>query len=144
MSEIQKQVADNEIISKEALQMSNYNQQYSRKFNIKIMNYPENKDEKIRDIFVKDIVKDKLNVKVDSSEIQAIHRIPGKIGEARPVIVKLVNSEVKYRIMRAKKNLPKKETVNIKSNEQSYLILVFLVFRTTQTSDQKPPDYGVF
>jgi hypothetical protein len=51
MSEIQKQVADNEIISKEALQMSNYNQQYSRKFNIKIMNYPENKDEKIRDIF---------------------------------------------------------------------------------------------
>ena len=62
MSEIQKQVADNEIISKEALQMStgNYNQQYSRKFNIKIMNYPEKKDEKIRDIFVKDIVKDKL------------------------------------------------------------------------------------
>ena len=125
MSEIQKQVADNEIISKEALQISNYYQQYSRKFNIKIMNYPEKKDEKIRDI-----VKDKLNVKVDPSEIQAIHRIPGKIGEARPVIVKLVNSEVKYRIMRAKKNLPKKETVNIKSNEQSYLILVFLVFRT--------------
>jgi hypothetical protein len=67
MSEIQKQVADNEIISKEALQMSNYNQQYSRKFNIKIMNYPEKKDEKIRDIFVKDIVKDKLNVALSSS-----------------------------------------------------------------------------
>jgi hypothetical protein len=45
-------------------------------------------------------------------------RIPGKIGEARPVIVKLVNSEVKYRIMRAKKNLPKKETVNIKSESE--------------------------
>ena len=59
---IQKQVADNEIISKEALQMANYNQHYSRKFNIKIMNYPEKKDEKIRDIFDKDIVKDKLNV----------------------------------------------------------------------------------
>jgi hypothetical protein len=58
---------------------------------------------------ISQFVKDKLNVKVDSSEIQAIHRIPGKIGEARPVIVKLVNSEVKYRIMRAKKNLPKKE-----------------------------------
>ena len=65
--------------------MSNYNQQYSRKLNIKIMNYPEKKDEKIRDIFVKDIVKDKLNVKVDPSEIQVIHRIPGKIGETRPV-----------------------------------------------------------
>jgi hypothetical protein len=28
-------------------------------------------------------------------------------------MVKLVNSEVKYRIMRAKKNLPKKETVRL-------------------------------
>ena len=63
MSEIQKQVADNEIISKEALQMSNYNQQYSTKFNIKIMNYPEKKDKKIRDIFVKDIVKDEKKCK---------------------------------------------------------------------------------
>jgi hypothetical protein len=34
--------------------------------------------------------------------------------------------------------------INIKSNEQSYLILTFLVFRTTQTSDEKPPDYEVF
>jgi hypothetical protein len=110
---IQKQVADNEIISKEALQMANYNQQYSRKFIIKIMNYPEKKDEKIRDIFVKDIVKDKLNVKVDPPEIQAIYRIRGKIGEARPVIVKLVNSEVKYRIIRGKKNLRKNEIVRL-------------------------------
>jgi 5-formyltetrahydrofolate cyclo-ligase len=47
ISEFQKQVADNDIISKQALQMSSYNQQYSRKFNIKIMNYPEMKDEKI-------------------------------------------------------------------------------------------------
>jgi uncharacterized protein YfkK (UPF0435 family) len=76
---IQKQVVNKEIISKEALQMANYNQQCSRKFNIKIMNYPEKKDEKRRDIFVKDIVKDKLNVKVDPSEIQAIYRIRGKI-----------------------------------------------------------------
>ena len=81
ISEFQKQVADNEIISKQALQMSSYNQQYSRKFNIKIMNYPEMKDEKIWDLFVKDIVKDKLNVKVDPSEIYAMHRIPGKIGK---------------------------------------------------------------
>jgi hypothetical protein len=80
---------------------------------IKIMNYLEKKDEKIRDIFVKDTVKDKLNVKVDPSEIQAIYRIRGNIGEARPVIMKLVNSEVKYRIMRAKENLPKKENVRL-------------------------------
>jgi hypothetical protein len=60
------------------------------------MNYPEKKDEKIRDIFVKDIVKDKLNVKVDSSEIQAIHRIPGKIGEARPVKYQALSSSLQF------------------------------------------------
>ena len=64
-------------------------------------------------LFVKDIVKGKLNVKVAPSEIQAIHRIPGKIGEAKPVIVKLINFEVTYSIMKAKKNLPKKETVRL-------------------------------
>jgi hypothetical protein len=48
--------------------MANYNQQYSRKFSIKILNYPEKKDEKIRDIFVQDIVKDKLNVEDKTSE----------------------------------------------------------------------------
>jgi hypothetical protein len=36
ISEIQKQLVDNEIISKKALQMANNNQQYSRKFNTKI------------------------------------------------------------------------------------------------------------
>ena len=45
ISELEKQIADNEIMSKEVLQMSNYNQQYKRKFNIKIMSYPENKDD---------------------------------------------------------------------------------------------------
>jgi hypothetical protein len=45
--------------------------------------------------------------------MHAKHRIPGKIGEARPVLVKLVNSEVKYMIMRTERNLPKKETVRL-------------------------------
>ena len=102
------------MIAKEALQMSNYNQQYSRKFNIKIMNYPEKTVENLRDEFVKNIVKDKLDVRIEPSEIQAIHRIPGKDGEIRPVIVKLVNSEVKYRIMKEKKKLPKEPEGRLK------------------------------
>ncbi|CAC5382884.1 unnamed protein product [Mytilus coruscus] len=85
--ELQINVKDNEIIAKQALQMSNYNQQYSRKFNIKVTIRPE--------------------------EIQAIHRIPGKQGEHRPVIVKLLNSEVKYRIMREKINMPKQYTFRL-------------------------------
>ena len=108
ISDLEIRVVDNELRSKEALQMSNYNQQYSRKFNIKVMNYPEKKDENLREIFVKDIVKEKLGVEILESQIQAIHRIPGKEGERKPVLVKLVNSEVKHGIMRCKKNLPDK------------------------------------
>ena len=93
--------------SKEALNMSNnYNEQYSRKFNIKVMNYPEQKEENIKSIFVDKIAKEDLNVTIEPNEIQAIHRIRGKTGEPSPILVKFINSEVKTRVMRQKKNLP--------------------------------------
>ena len=38
-------------------------------------------------------------------KIQVIHRIPDKNREHRPVLVKLINSDVKYRVMKEKKNL---------------------------------------
>lgn len=98
---------DNEIRSKKAIEMSNYNEQYSRKFNIKVMNYPEKDSENLRDIFVNKIAKDKLDVTVATTEIQAIHRIPGKPHQIRPIIVKMVNSEAKAKVMRVRKNLPK-------------------------------------
>ena len=71
------------------------------------MNYPEKSDENLRENFVNDIAKQKLNVTISPSDIQAIHRIPGKSGQPKPVIVKMINSEVKSKIMRLKKNLPK-------------------------------------
>lgn len=107
IQDLQTKVTDCDKRSKAAMQMGNYNEQYSRKFNIKIMNYPEKKDEDLRETFVTDIVKEKLNVTITSSDIQAIHRIPGKAGQPKPVIVKMINSEVKSKIMRVKKNLPK-------------------------------------
>ena len=107
IKELETHVSDNEMIAKEALKMSNYNEQYSRKFNIKVMNYPEKPEENLRNEFITKIVKDKLNVTVVPSEIQAIHRIPGKDDGPRPILVKVANSEVKYRIMKEKKNLPK-------------------------------------
>lgn len=55
-----------------------------------------------------DILKDKLKVTVDPSEIQVKHMIPEMIGDARPVIVKLINY-VKYRIMKVRKTLLKKD-----------------------------------
>ena len=108
IEELKTQVIDNEVRSKEAVQMSNYNEQYSRKFNIKVMNCPEEKGENLTDLFIHDIVKDKLKVDIKPSDIQAIHRIPGKKGQHNPILVKMVNSEVKTRVMVKKKSLPKK------------------------------------
>jgi hypothetical protein len=42
---------------------------------------------------------EKLKVTIQPNEIQAIHRIRGKEGQAPPVIVKLINTEVKSRVM---------------------------------------------
>ncbi|VDI46843.1 Hypothetical predicted protein [Mytilus galloprovincialis] len=68
---------------------------------------------KVKRDFKNRIVKDTLKVTIRPDEIQAIHRIPGKQGEHRPVIVKILNSEVKYRIMREKKNMPKQCTFRL-------------------------------
>lgn len=105
IQDLANKVKDNEIRSKEAVEMGNYNEQYSRKFNVKVMNYPEKKDENLNEIFVKDIVKGALDVIIDQSDVQAIHRIPGKQGQPRPIIVKCRNSDVKSKIMREKKKL---------------------------------------
>lgn len=105
--ELQSSTKDNEIRSKEAVKMGNYNEQYSRKFNIKVTNYPQKEGENIKDDFIKNIAKGMLEVDIKPSEIQAIHRIWSRKKEHPHVLVKLINSEVKSRIMRVKKNLPK-------------------------------------
>ena len=107
ISDLKEKVDDNDRRCKQALEMGNYNEQYSRKFNIKVMNHPPTKDENLREIFVNDIVKDKLKVDIEPTDIQAIHRIPGKQGEHQPIIVKMVNTEVKTKVMKVKKSLPK-------------------------------------
>jgi hypothetical protein len=49
----------------------------------------------LRSDFINKIAKEKLKVTIQPDEIQAIHRIRGKEGQAPPVIVKLKNIEVK-------------------------------------------------
>ena len=47
-----------------------------------------------------------LNVTIEPNEIQEIHKICGQIGEPSPILVKFINSKVKSRVRRQKKNLP--------------------------------------
>ncbi|CAG2238279.1 unnamed protein product [Mytilus edulis] len=69
-----------------ALSMANYNEQYSRKFNIKMVNFQTENDENLRESF-------------------SIHRLRSYKSGVPPVIVKVVNSEVKTAIMRQKKQM---------------------------------------
>ncbi|CAG2230463.1 unnamed protein product [Mytilus edulis] len=87
-----------------ALSMANYNEQYSRKFNIKMVNFQTENDENLRESFLK-TVKDDLNLKLEKRDIVAIHRLRSYKSGVPPVIVKVVNSEVKTAIMRKKKQM---------------------------------------
>ena len=54
-------VDDNVTRTMEAIRMCNYNEQYSRKFNIKIMNYQKKEGEDLRSDFINKIAKEKLS-----------------------------------------------------------------------------------
>lgn len=79
ISILEEQIKDSKIKSSEALQLANYNEQYSRKHNIRIINFPEKPGENLRKDFIK-IVNHDLKVNLEENDIVAIHRIPGKQG----------------------------------------------------------------
>ena len=106
IEQLDEKVCDAERRSIEALKQANYNEQYSRKHNIRVVNYQEKTNEDLQKDFIK-LLKDDLEVDVSPDEIVAIHRIPGKNDQPRPVIVKVKNTEVKSRIMRQRKKLKK-------------------------------------
>lgn len=79
---------------------ANYNEQYSRKNNIKIYGIQETKGENIVDV-IKSTLKKKGGVDIDPRDIEAVHRIPGSRPHApRPILMKMRNNDKKAHIMR--------------------------------------------
>lgn len=87
--------------TKAAFEQSNYNEQFSRKNNVKIMGVEALGDETDSKLTAEiiDIVKQKTNVDIDPSDIVALHRIPSR-HNPRPVLVKFKNNSIKTRLMR--------------------------------------------
>ena len=87
-----------------ALEKSNYNEQYSRKNNIKIMNVIEEAAEDESTLFhkVSDLL-GKQEVTLSPNQVVAVHRIPGKPGSPKPILMKVMNTTVKSTIMRKRK-----------------------------------------
>ncbi|VDI10547.1 Hypothetical predicted protein [Mytilus galloprovincialis] len=79
----------------DAMQLSNWNEQYSRKKNVKIFYFPEKRGG------------GKL------PQIVAAHRIPGKPGKPRPILVKFLRMESKIALLRNRKLINEKLEVRI-------------------------------
>ena len=103
ISSFKKDLAETSRVTKLANISSNYNEQYSRKNNIKVFNFPRREKQNLRQDFI-DIVKRDLDVSLEARDVVAIHRLPSE-QEPSPLIVRLFNSDVKRSIMRVRKNL---------------------------------------
>ena len=105
-AKLKTQVNMDRQLVQEAAISCNFNEQYSRKNNVKILNFPTKPDENLRQDLIQTI-HDDLGVQIHHADITEIHRIPTKNRAQRdkPVIVRLASSEVKRNIMRQKKNL---------------------------------------
>ena len=101
MGNVKTTLNRNVILTKDATIQSNYNEQYSRKNNIKVFNM---KKRDMREDFI-DLVKKDFNVDLELRDVVAIHRLPSDRPGEKPIIVRLFNSDAKRNVMRAKKNL---------------------------------------
>lgn len=89
------------------MKLSNQNKQYSRKYNFKFVGVTENDEENTWKSVKKKILKEKANVELDDQEIIAAHRIPGKKDQPRLIIVKVLNTNIKARVMKKRSDVKK-------------------------------------
>ena len=82
---------------------ASHNEQYSRKNNIKIMDIKES-DKETGSSLTSDMCAlfAKQKVTINPESITAIHRIPGKEGRSKPVLLKLKNNSEKSKLMRTR------------------------------------------
>ncbi|XP_013420073.1 uncharacterized protein LOC106180601 [Lingula anatina] len=100
--DLKKSMNECRTLSMEASSRANRNEQYSRKTNVKIYGITETLNENIKEK-VKDMMKTVAKIEIKDDEIMALHRIPGKPGETRPIIMKVKNTEIKSKIMKKRK-----------------------------------------
>ncbi|XP_061164570.1 uncharacterized protein LOC133173609 [Saccostrea echinata] len=87
-----------------AVSMANFNQQYSQKNNIKILNWPERQGQKLKEFCT--IVAQRTGITLDVREILAIHRIPSSDKQhPRPVIVKFNTAEARKSVITKRETL---------------------------------------
>ncbi|KAK3104199.1 hypothetical protein FSP39_025227 [Pinctada imbricata] len=103
-------INENERHAAIAVSSSNYNEQYSRKTNIKIYGVKENQRENTNEVARENILKS-AGVSVNEHDVVACHRIPGgRRDQPRPILLKLRNSECKAQVMRKRAQVKRSGT----------------------------------
>lgn len=105
LNDIHVRLAETENMSKSAFAKANYNEQYSRKFNVKIYGIPESRDEDPLES-VNGALKD-IGAEIQGNDVTAIHRIPGKRDEHRPIVIKFQKPAAKAQIMKKRSDIKK-------------------------------------
>ena len=98
-TKLETQIRETNRLANTAVSMGNFNQQYSQKNNIKILNWPEHQGQNLKEEFCT-LVNEKTGVALDQRDILAIHRIPSSNkNHSRPVIVKFLTSEIRKAVI---------------------------------------------
>ncbi|VDI09353.1 Hypothetical predicted protein [Mytilus galloprovincialis] len=95
-------VDENNKKATESVRLGNWNEQYSRKKNVKIYHLPENRNEDLPHSLLNEL-KNQVKLDINPSEVVAMHRIPGKEGNPRPVLIKFLRMDTKISLLRKKK-----------------------------------------
>ncbi|KAI4455672.1 l1 transposable element-related [Holotrichia oblita] len=79
-------------------------EQYSRRNNIRIYGVPEITHENTCEVFV-NLCREKLKINITNSDIDCCHRLAGKEGTNKPIIVRFVRRDVKNKVFNDKRKL---------------------------------------
>lgn len=105
LSRLDNQMKEINRLANTAISMGNFNQQYSQKNNVKILNWPEHQGQKLKEEFCK-IVEEKTGVVLDQRDVLAIHRIPSSNKRhPRPVIVKFLSNDIRKAVITKREKL---------------------------------------
>ena len=116
ISELQKNVNDMSATIESLKGCLDRQEQYSRRNCLLIHGLPESKNENTDELVI-DTIKEKMGEEIKNNEIDRSHRLgsPKNNGKSRPIIIKLVRYNTRYRILKNKKKL-KEKTINVKKS----------------------------
>ena len=79
-------------------------EQYSRQANVRVFGVPAEREENTKQVMMK-ILNSVMKVEINNSDIVAVHRLLGKPGKPRPIIVRFINKDLKHEVIRERKRL---------------------------------------